>query len=249
MFSVVFLIFIDKVYCFAVLIWHGLSMRFPMVKLEDYYICQTLEYFRKVKVVSITQLINSMNCSAITVRRYLKQWNVITSYNKNSTYYVLPDIPKFDEHGLWQYKTIRFSKYGNLTQTITNLVEHSLTGIDTPVIAKLVGIDPHSILSRIINKKLLQRKKQSGVYVYFSLRQECFEEQLKNRISSESVESTSLPSLAVGIAILVEKIKNPTVNLNTLARRLEKKGTDVTSKTIENFFVYHGILKKTLDSH
>jgi len=72
-----------------------------------------LELFRKEKVMSLKQLADRLNCSERTVQRQLKKWRTYTSYNQNGRYYVLPDIPRFDEHGLWRYKGIFFSRYGN----------------------------------------------------------------------------------------------------------------------------------------
>ena len=219
-----------------------------MIKLEESCLKQTIESFRKKKVVTIDDLVNLMHCSTITVRRYLKQWHAITSYNKNGCYYALPTIPKFNEHGLWQYKTIRFSKYGSLKRTIIHLVEDSLSGRDASEIGQWVGMDPHPILSRLIDKSALQRKKVSGVFVYFSVNEQRLNNQFQNRLEIRTPESIGLPSDAMGVAILVERIKNPKFTSKTLSRRLQKGGITVSSKMIENFFAYHDILKKTLDS-
>jgi len=219
-----------------------------MIKLLKSCLNQTIEDFRKKKVMTIDDLVNSMNCSTITVRRYLKQWHVITSYNKNGCYYVLPDIPKFNTYGLWQYKTIRFSKYGSLKQSIIHLVEDSICGKDASEISQLVDMDPHSILSRLIRKSDLQRKKVSGVFVYFSVNEQRLKNQFQKRLEMRTPESIGLPSDAVAVAILVDRIKNPKLTSKTLSRRLQNRGLTVSSTMIENFLLYHGILKKTSDS-
>jgi hypothetical protein len=219
-----------------------------MIKLEKSWIKQTIEDFRKRKVTTVPDLMSSMRCSAITVRRYLKQWRAITSYNKNGCYYVLPDIPRFNEYGLWQYKTIGFSKYGSLKRTIIHLVEDSLSGRDASEIAQLVGVDPHPILSRLIAKSSLQRRKVSGVFVYLSLNEERSTSQFQKRLEMRMPESIGLPSDTVGVAILVELIKNPKLTSKTLSRHLQNRGMTAPSQTIDNFLVYHGILKKTPDS-
>ena len=220
-----------------------------MISLDKSCVERTLEDFRRKKVMTLDDLISSMRCSTITVRRYLKQWHAITSYNKNGCYYILPDIPKFSEHGLWHYKTIRFSKYGTLKQTIVHLVENSLSGRNASEITQLAAIDPHPILSRLIGQSALQRKKVSGVFVYFSVNEERLKNQFEKRLEmGKTPESSTLPSDAVGVAILVERIKNPKLTSKALSRRLQNRGTRVSSKTIEDFFLYHGILKKTPDS-
>ena len=219
-----------------------------MVKLEKSLVKQTIENFRKKKVTTVPDLISSMRCSAITVRRYLKQWRAVTSYNKNGRYYVLPDIPRFDEYGLWHYQTISFSKYGSLKRTIIHLVEDSLSGKDASEIAQLVGVDPHPILSRLIAKSALQRRKVSGVFIYLSLNEERSNSQFQKRLEIRMPESIGLPSDTVGVAILVELIQNPKLSSKTLSRHLQNRGIMAPSQTIDNFLVYHGILKKMPNS-
>ncbi len=57
-----------------------------------------LEIFRQDKVMSLKQLADLLGCSERTVQRYLNKWRTHTSYNKNGRYYILPDIPRFDEN-------------------------------------------------------------------------------------------------------------------------------------------------------
>jgi len=61
-------------------------------------------------------------------RRRLKDWKVYTSCNHNAGYHVLTSVPSFDEHGIWRYNGIFFSRHGNITQTIIKLVNDSSTG-------------------------------------------------------------------------------------------------------------------------
>ncbi len=69
---------------------------------------EAIQTFRRRKTLTVEQLRSLLQCSVPAVRKYLKQWGTMTSYNNNGRYYVLSDVPKFDEHGLWEYKGIRF---------------------------------------------------------------------------------------------------------------------------------------------
>ena len=84
-----------------------------------------LEAFKKEKVMTLKGLSYLLHCCERTVQRHLKQWRTYTSYNENGRYYILPDIPKFDVNGLWRYRTISFSRYGNLKKTVIHLVHDS----------------------------------------------------------------------------------------------------------------------------
>lgn len=219
-----------------------------MAQLSEQSIDQVVKKFRTQKVMTVDEIETILNCSAITVRRYLNKWRTITSYNFNGRYYALPDIPKFDEHGLWQCGSIRFSQHGNLKKTIVRMVENSSGGLEASAIFNLLGLNSYFLLSRLVKGSLLQRKKIAGVFVYFSVTNERIDKQFGNRLEMGNEDAVDLPSDAVAVAILVERIKCPKVDWTLLSRRLQNRGITVSRKTIENFFAYHDILKKTLDS-
>lgn len=127
------------------------------------------------KVLTINDLKMRMMVSEITIRRKLKKWGAITSYNKNGRYYTLLHIPKFDSRGLWNYNDIRFSKYGNLTQTIIQLINYSSSGLHAEEVGDLIDYAPHSLLHRLAGKAAIRREKLYGKYVYFS----CDEQEYK----------------------------------------------------------------------
>jgi len=43
----------------------------------------------------------------------------------NGRYYTLPQVPVFDENGLWKFQTVLFLNHGNLKQTIVALITDS----------------------------------------------------------------------------------------------------------------------------
>jgi hypothetical protein len=62
-------------------------------------------------------------------------------YNGNARHYTLVGVPQFDEHGLWAYHDVRFSKWGSLTETIVVLVEHSSAGLTAQQLQELLHIE------------------------------------------------------------------------------------------------------------
>ncbi len=84
---------------------------------------------RDMCVAKKGELMEIFNCSESTVKRAAKRWNVIRSYNKNGQYYALPSVVKFDDTGLWFFKSVSFSKFGNLTQTVIAIVNASASGM------------------------------------------------------------------------------------------------------------------------
>jgi hypothetical protein len=209
---------------------------------------EVLEPFRAHKVMTIEQLSTLLGISPRNTHNHLKKWNVITSYNKNGRYYVLPDIPKFDAHGLWSINDIYFSKHGNLKITVIHLVDTSEMGLDAMEIGKLLKLNPRSFLSHFGQSPDLRREKIAGHFVYFSRQVARFENQLKERLEYTEVTTSSLLSDTVGIRVLVEKIHYPKLSLEQLAKRLQNQAAPVTPKKIRAFFLRHGVLKKTPDS-
>lgn len=219
-----------------------------MNNIKDEIIKDTLRKFQSEKVMTIEQIAENLRRSIPTARNCLKQWDAITSYNKNGRYYVLPKVPKFNSYGLWKYKDIHFSKYGNLKNTLINIVENSSVGLDGIAIGKLLGLDPRSFLSHFAKLCSLRREKISGRFIYFSSKEIKFKRQLSECLKSfEQKTGCPLPD-SVGIIVLVEKIKHPKISLGKLTKHLQNKGLPVNKKKIQDLFLYYGLEKKTLDS-
>lgn len=205
--------------------------------------------FRKQKVMVIDQLADILNCSVPTVRRRLKQWGTYTSYNCNGRYYTLHYIPTFNEHGLWKFKNVMFSKHGNLRQVVIHLVKHSPAGLTARDTEELVQVPMGSFMPCFRNIPELIREKVAGQFVYFSSDKASYAAQKQKRQEYETrIKLTKLPTDAEAVVILVERIKYPQLSIEQLYMRLNKKGHRTKCEAIRNLFEYHGLLKKTADT-
>jgi hypothetical protein len=188
-----------------------------------------------------------MRCSPRTVHRQLQEWQAIHSYNQNGRYYALPSVPRFDANGLWWYRDIGFSRYGNLTETVIGLVCHSGAGLSAAELGLLLGMEPHSFLWLFRKHPALIREKHQGRYVYFAAESALYQRQKDGRMIMDA--SARRPSDSEVIAILVETIKHPEFNIEQLCRNLREQGVVVTEQAVVNLFAYHGLeLKKTARS-
>src|ERR1022692_4815634 len=88
-----------------------------------------LRRWRREKVITLPELMAELRTSLPTLRRRLKVWGALASFNHNSRFYTLPERPRFDEHGLWFHRDIGFSRHGHLPQTIVALVGQSPAGL------------------------------------------------------------------------------------------------------------------------
>ena len=84
-----------------------------MAKIDEKRLKNVFRFLEGIKVFTLDKLMSSLSCSTPTARLKLKQWKAYTSYNKNSRYYAMPTVPRFNENALWHYENISFSKHGN----------------------------------------------------------------------------------------------------------------------------------------
>ncbi len=122
------------------------------------------ELFKKNIVMTLDDLIKQTKVSRITIMRRLKEMGHITSYNRNGTYYTLPEIAKFDESGLWNHKGIRFSKNGGLQEVIIGQINSSENGYTSEELSTRLGTRVSNHLHNLTRKGLIFRKK----YSYFT---------------------------------------------------------------------------------
>jgi hypothetical protein len=201
------------------------------------------EIFRK-KIITIDGLSSLLDSSIKTARRRLKLWHAYTSYNKNGAYYTLPNIPEFDENGLWTYRNVRFSKHGNLKQTSIYLIKSSSAGLDAAELSDLLGIPIRSFLTAFQKHPDLKREKIQGRYVYFATVEKDYIRQKDYRAGMTRIKQ--LPSDIEAILILVETIKNPHLSIEGLALKLKDNNCRVTPESIRNLFDYHGLTIKKM---
>lgn len=205
---------------------------------------KTARFLRLKKTVTMVELLLHWECSARTVQRRLAECKAINSYNQNGRYYTLPEIPQFDAHGLWRYRGAFFSRYGNLPETFVQLVLRSPRGLTAAEAGVLLGLRPSSFLWSLRNRPEVKREKHQGRYVYLASETDlCAQQQRQRR---QAVETIRQPTPAEAIAILVEKIKHPTLSAETLGRRLREQNLQVAPEMIGSFFAHHGLaVKKT----
>ena len=200
--------------------------------------------FRRKMILTLAEVADLIDSSIYTARRRLNEWGALTSYNQNGRYYALPDVPAFDGDGLWHWRGVFFSRYGNLKQTVVELIRRSLAGLDAGEMGSLLGLDPRSFLSSFADHPQIKREKSQGRFVYYCADRSVYagQQQRRSALSAEGRQPTAFEA----IAVLVEKIKHPALSNEALSQRLKKQKLSVAPETIKNLFVRHGLaVKKT----
>ena len=208
-------------------------------------VCKQLE---KCKIFTIGEVAAMLKCSIPNARLKLRQWQTYTSYNQNGRFYTLPQVPLFDQYGLWRYKNAAFSKHGNLTQTIVHLVSLAPAGLTGKQLGELLGLSPQSFLHHFRNCSGICREKHDGVYVYFSENKSVCERQVRERRAIVYRPSVVTITDAEAIIILVAVIKHHGISAEQILALPEIKKTKIKLMAVQGFMEYHGLEKKIRDS-
>ena len=216
-----------------------------MARISKKEIENALLAFRKKKTFTVENVVSRLGCSIPTVRLKLRQWRALTSYNQSGQYYALPEVPRFDENGLWWFKGAYFSKFGTLKNTVVHLVGASSAGLTGDQIGELVGLRPRSFLHHFRDAKGIHREKHRGVYVYFS--DECARYEVQRNARLEAIAKSEDLNDADAVVVLVALINHTDVELETLALLPEVRTKGISAAAIESLLERHG-LKKTLRS-
>lgn len=156
----------------------------------------TLESFLHRKTIAtLEQLKAALGTAAtMTVFRCLKALRYLSSYSHRGKYYTLPEIPEFDEQGLWSYHSVCFSQHGNLMATVKDFVEEATAGWTAQELERIVHVEVKRPLLQLFQGRAIHREKLSGVYTYFSASAEKRRSQLLMREQSMADATIGLPA-------------------------------------------------------
>jgi len=201
--------------------------------------------FEESRVLTLNHVSKTRNCSIRTVQRQFAELAVLRSYNKNSRYYTLSEIPKFNTHGIWGYRDILFSKYGDLRQTVKYAILASDGGLSGNEIGDIVNLLPRSFMHHFREMEGIFREKHGGVYIYFSNDPTIYARQKFKRVRASDAKRISD---TIAIKILVVYIKHPELSEEELSSILRREqDLDISPSMITNLLSFHGLLKKTPD--
>lgn len=219
-----------------------------MGRLSQDTITAARRHLEKIKIFSIGELASVLTCSVPNARLKLKQWGAYTSYNQNGKYYTLPKIPQFNQHGLWRYKDVAFSKHGNLKKSIIHLVTASSAGLSGKQLGELLGLSPQSFLHHFRGCPGICREKYDGVYIYFSDIDEMYKKQVGQRSTLVHKSAIVTISDSEAIMILVAIIRQHGISAEEILALPEIIKSKLKPVNIQGFMEFYGLLKKIPDS-
>lgn len=209
-----------------------------MVKKE--LLDKAIRQFISNQMMTLSQLEDLLSCSKRSVQRYLSKWGGLRSYNHNGKYFSLKAIARFDSFGIWKYQDIGFSRFGNLKDTVIQLVNNSSAGLTANELGNILGVNAQSFMSQFHVDQRLKREKWEGRLVYFSANFDIWAAQKGERFAGQPVS----PSDAQAVIILVSLIKHPKATTEELVKILSKEHKGLSVTMVERLLEHHGLLKK-----
>jgi hypothetical protein len=127
------------------------------------------KFLRNNLIATIEELKTAMGTEAtMTVFRSLSRLGYRSSYSDRGRYYTLLDIPDFDEFGLWSCRAARFSRYGNLLETVSAMVVRSEAGFTAAELATKLQVEVKHSLLQLVQRGTITRFKSGRSFVYVS---------------------------------------------------------------------------------
>jgi len=156
---------------------NGLIMNTP-----KYHLQALIQFFDRHKVATLDELRQALgNPARCTVFRKLFDLQYLSSYSHRGKYYTLQSIARFSEQGLWSFRSVWFSRFGNLLQTCQAFVHHSDAGYSAGELKDIVQVKTKHALTQLVREGRLARKTFDSVYVYLSGQKDVASRQIEAR--------------------------------------------------------------------
>src|SRR5271169_6348574 len=121
------------------------------------------QFLRRNRIATLPQLKHLLGTEAdITVFRKLKELSYRTSYSHRGSFYTLNEIPTFDEHGLWSFDSVRFSRHGTLVATTEDRVTRSEAGYFAYELEDILHVPVKGSLLQLVAQGRIARQPVSG---------------------------------------------------------------------------------------
>jgi len=199
--------------------------------------------FKDSQVYSIFELIQQLNCSAISVRKKLLQIGYYSSYTHNSKYYTLLTIPEFDQNHLWFYSDIilgeiGFTKYNTLNLLIISLIDASGKGLTERELNELIKTRAANQLRELCRKDKVRRVKTGREYYYLSFGKKRYSRQYQQLTASDVIKLSpeiGLPEIdeSLLIKVLFCVIDSFDINIKHIVSELKNNNVRISRRQVE----------------
>ena len=160
-------------------------------------------FLKRRKIATLGELGEAMgSASERTVFRNLCRLEYLSSYSHRGKFYTLKSIARFSSEGLWSVRSVWFSRFGTLLDTVVAWVQRSEAGYDAAELTNALHVETKHALTRTVRQGRLQRDVVGSRYVYFAADDTKAHQQRKRRDAHAAAsKATSMivsnPDLAI----------------------------------------------------
>lgn len=204
-------------------------------------------FFEKKRLAMLPEIYALLGTtSRMTVFRRLRELDYLSSFSHVGRYYTLPCVANFDPQGLWFYEEVGFSQFGNLKETLTQLVEQSMAGKTHEELEKQLRLRVHNTLLDLVRSGRIAREMFEGVFLYLSIRTDRAQQLVHRREGAGDRAQDILPD-GIVIEVLAEIIRGNRVQIDQSAiiTRLAARGNRIAAAQFSQLCTRLD-LKKTL---
>ena len=189
---------------------------------ENYRSEDLARFIKQHKIATLSELKEALGTQVeSTVYRKLGELAYRASYSHRGSYYTLDDVARFDELGLWSFRSVWFSKYGTLLSTVEALVEASEAGYYASEMENVVNVAAKAPLVKLVREERIAREQVLGRYLYLSTDTSLRRRQLAARQVYEA-EPSGL-GLGAGMRLLPEEMKAAIVLFQSLLDEKQRR--------------------------
>ncbi len=158
------------------------------------YHLQTLQkFFYQHKIATLDQLKAALgNPARCTIFRKLGALEYLSSYSHRGKYYTLKSIAQFATQGLWSFRSVWFSRFGNLLDTAEAFVRDSQAGYSAAELKDILHVKTKHALTHLVRCDRLKREQMGSIYIYLSPEPQTARQQQKARSVYEKQSSAAL---------------------------------------------------------
>ena len=207
---------------------------------------QTARLFMRTKVMDMRTLeAASGQRSRRSLFRDLVSLSYFSSYSHSGRYYTLATIPEFDEHGLWRFQDVGFSRVGTLKNTVAHQVGEADAGCTHGELEALLHLRVHDTLLKLVRAKRIRRERVAGAYLYLSADPNRGAQQLalrRQRLLQDD-QAPTYPARETVLLVLVEALQasEGLAPAAVVAGRLLARGEVVTTEQVALVYAQYGL--------
>jgi hypothetical protein len=203
--------------------------------------------FKKKRVVMLPEIYALLSTtSRMSVFRRLRELDYLSSFSHVGRYYTLPGVANFDPQGLWFFEDVGFSRFGNLKETLIELVEQSIAGRTHEELEKQLRLRVHNTLLDLVRSGRIAREMFEGVFLYHSIRAEKAHRQLARRREGVGDSAQAILPDGIVIEVLAEIIRGSQrqIDQSAIITQLDARGIRITASQLNQLCIRLD-LKKT----